>query len=385
MTIEYKNFEFKKSSLDEDGEYYYFEGYASTFGNEDSGKDVVVKGAFIDSLKSQTPKVLWQHNPNNPIGLCLSAKEDDEGLFVKAKLPKFVTLSNDAGGLIKCGAINSMSIGFTVNDYSIKDGVRYLKSLTLWEFSPVTFPMNSNAQITDIKGVTPFQDLPLAPRDTKWDGAAADKRIRKYADVEDAPNAKYKKAFMWVDSENDDKFGSYKLPYADVIDGKLQAIPQAIISIAGVLNGARGGTDIPDADQEKIKNIVKKYYSKMDMDAPFGKNDDIEMEEMLNAEGLIESFSCMKDIENFLKNPAPLSKNDRKILISKIKSFSGLRDVSKEVKVNIDSEIEGRDVSDALNPNSQVNKSVIDNLNLVIKLLSGENDVNRNARDKQQS
>ena len=42
-------FEIKKTNEDE--KYFTFSGYASTFGNRDRGGDVVVKGAFIESLK----------------------------------------------------------------------------------------------------------------------------------------------------------------------------------------------------------------------------------------------------------------------------------------------------------------------------------------------
>ena len=45
--------------------------------------------------------------------------------------------------------------------------------------------------------VTAFQDLPLADRDRSWDGDAAEKRVRKWADAEDEPNQKYRDAHVW--------------------------------------------------------------------------------------------------------------------------------------------------------------------------------------------
>ena len=44
--------------------------------------------------------------------------------------------------------------------------------------------------------VTEFQDLPVADRDRKWDGGAADKRVRAWADAQDEPNEKDRDAHV---------------------------------------------------------------------------------------------------------------------------------------------------------------------------------------------
>jgi hypothetical protein len=54
--------------------------------------------------------------------------------------------------------------------------------------------------------VSAFQDYPLADRDREWDGAAAEKRVRKWASAEDEPNQKYRDAHVWYDSQNKDNF-----------------------------------------------------------------------------------------------------------------------------------------------------------------------------------
>jgi len=107
-------------------------------------------------------------------------------------------------------------------------------------------------------------DLPLADRARAWDAAAADKRVQDYAGGSDNMDwAKYAKAFFYVDPEKKELLGGYKLQFADVIDGTLTAIPRGIFAVAGILNGARGGADIPDADAETIKGKVAAYYSRM--------------------------------------------------------------------------------------------------------------------------
>ena len=111
--------------------------------------------------------------------------------------------------------------------------------------------------------VTSFQDLPLADRDREWDGGAAEKRVRKWADAQDEPNQKYRDAHVWYDSDNKDNFTAYKLLIADVIGGKLEAVPRGVMAAGGIMNGARGGVDLPKQDIDRVKSHLAKYYKKM--------------------------------------------------------------------------------------------------------------------------
>ena len=117
--------------------------------------------------------------------------------------------------------------------------------------------------------VRSFQDLPLADRDREWDGSEAEDRVRHWAGAEDGPNEKYRDAFVWYDGENKDNFTAYKLPIADVIDDELMAVPRAVMSAAGVVDGARGGIDVPDDEVGRIKSHLAKYYRKMDDQPPW--------------------------------------------------------------------------------------------------------------------
>jgi hypothetical protein len=117
--------------------------------------------------------------------------------------------------------------------------------------------------------VTSYQDLPLADRERDWDGAAAEKRVRRWAGAEDEPNEKYRSAHVWYDSKNKDNFTGYKLLIADVVNGKLVAVPRGVMSAAGVMQGARGGADLPSGDIDRVKNHLAKYYRKMNEAAPW--------------------------------------------------------------------------------------------------------------------
>lgn len=115
--------------------------------------------------------------------------------------------------------------------------------------------------------VTAFQDLPLADRDRSWDGDAAEKRVRRWAGATEEPNAKYRDAHVWYDNDKKDNFTAYKLLIADVVDGRLRAVPRGVMAAAAVMQGSRGGIDMPQADIERVKSHLAKYYDKMD-DAP---------------------------------------------------------------------------------------------------------------------
>lgn len=119
--------------------------------------------------------------------------------------------------------------------------------------------------------VTSFQDLPLADRDREWDGAAAEKRVRTWAGAEDGPNEKYRDAHLWYDADSKDNFTAYKLLIADVVDGDLRAVPRGVMAAAAVMQGSRGGVDLPHKDIDRVKSHLAKYYRKMDDTAPWDR------------------------------------------------------------------------------------------------------------------
>lgn len=120
--------------------------------------------------------------------------------------------------------------------------------------------------------VTSFQDLPLTDRDREWDGDAAEKRVRTWAGAEDGPNQKYRDAHIWYDADSKDNFTAYKLLVADVVDGRLKAVPRAVMAAGNIMQGARGGIDIPAKDVDRVKSHLAKYYSKMGDEAPWQRD-----------------------------------------------------------------------------------------------------------------
>ena len=104
---------------------------------------------------------------------------------------------------------------------------------------------------------------PLASRSRGWDSDGAIQRVRNFTNSTESPSESYKQAFMYCDYENQDNFTAYKLPYLDVIDGRLKAVPKAIFAIASVLRGGRGGVNIPQEYRSRVERLVNRYYRKM--------------------------------------------------------------------------------------------------------------------------
>ncbi|GAA3873005.1 HK97 family phage prohead protease [Celeribacter arenosi] len=140
------------------------EGYASLFGIKDTGGDVVQKGAYARSLstlsqKGRRVKMLWQHDPAQPIGIWDEVHEDAKGLFVKGRLLTELQQGREAVALIEAGAIDGLSIGYrTLRAQKDQKGARLLSELELWEVSLVTFPMLPEARlVAEAKGADPSE------------------------------------------------------------------------------------------------------------------------------------------------------------------------------------------------------------------------------------
>jgi HK97 family phage prohead protease len=133
-----------------------FEGYASLFGREDKGRDIIMPGAFGASLAQRGPaeiRMLFQHDPAQPIGVWESVREDARGLHVRGRLIEDVARAREILALLRCGALDGLSIGFNTRK-AVRDartGHRRIYEIDLWEISIVTFPMLSSAKITTVK------------------------------------------------------------------------------------------------------------------------------------------------------------------------------------------------------------------------------------------
>lgn len=148
-----------------------FIGYASVFGNKDSYGDVVIKGAFANTLAEWERKgvpipLLWGHNTADPdfnLGEIIEATEDDRGLKVHGKLDMESPKSAQTYRLLKSGRVNQMSFAYHVvdgayiqpegDDKTWRDAYYELRELDLYEVSIVPIGANQETEILAVKAI----------------------------------------------------------------------------------------------------------------------------------------------------------------------------------------------------------------------------------------
>lgn len=288
------------------------EGYAAVFGNVDRAGERILPGAFTnldDFVKSGTLAV--GHDWGG-IGVATidSATQDDHGLRIIATwLP-----TADAQEVRKActerlrrGKKIGMSIGYEVKSDQFVDGVRELKSIELYEVSLVMVPANPEAAVLSAKALketSAYQDYPVV--DVEWDRDASENRWREFTGSEEEPSDTYRRRFFWYDESANDNFGSYKLPFVDIQDGKPVAVRGAITAAAAAVMGARGGVDIPEADIPAVKAHIARYYAKIDLTPPWEVEKSARPDGFRLADHLSAAITVMTELAERLEGLASL-------------------------------------------------------------------------------
>lgn len=125
----------------------------------------------------------------------------------------------------------------------------------------------------ELRGAVAFKKTPADDSDT-WDADAARGRLAKWASSDGSGDkdkidwSKYAQGFAWVDPEQKENFGGYKLPHHDVKDGKLVSVWGGVQGAMNALLGGRGGTNIPEGDRKAVYNHLVKEYKLHGKEAP---------------------------------------------------------------------------------------------------------------------
>ena len=53
------------------------------------------------------------------------------------------------------------------------------------------------------------------------------------------------------------------------INGQIRAVPRGFMAAAAVMQGSRGGVDLPAKDIDRVKSHLAKYYDKLGESAPW--------------------------------------------------------------------------------------------------------------------
>jgi HK97 family phage prohead protease len=149
------------------------EGYASLFGEVDQARDMVMPGAFAQTLKARGLRripMLFQHDPSEPVGVWLEITEDWRGLRARGRLIPDVMRARELLSLIKAGAIDGLSIGYRTVRGQIdpKSRVRRLYQVDLWEISIVTFPLLNGARVSSVKEAAPKPSRLREAAEAEW-------------------------------------------------------------------------------------------------------------------------------------------------------------------------------------------------------------------------
>lgn len=148
-----------------------FEGRASTFGSVDSYADVVVPGAYRDTIPEFLSRgfIGWGHDWREPVGIVTAAEERADGLYVSGQFHS-TDLAQQARTIarerVAAGKFMGLSIGYEAEAWEMRqveqpvrnawgeftDKVRALTKIKLFEVSLVLIPAESQAGVTTIKG-----------------------------------------------------------------------------------------------------------------------------------------------------------------------------------------------------------------------------------------
>ncbi len=241
----------------------------------------------------KNPVLLWAHNAGltaaqPPIGKVTKVWLDGvrkKRLMFSAKFDLQDSFAADIYRKFKEGFLNAFSVGFQPLE---RDDNTYTRS-ELLEISAVPVPANPEAlnilrsmepvdweelyplkadkevKAEEDKAAVPFKAFPLMAEETDWDASAAKKRVKEWAGDD---WGKFKKAFAWVNDEDAEKMGSYKLPHHDVVDGELKTNWRGVSAAMAVLLGGRGGVDVTDEEKKAIYNHLKKHYAEFEKEVP---------------------------------------------------------------------------------------------------------------------
>lgn len=179
----------EKSSVIE-GHAAVFDSWSETLGGIFPFKEIVRKGAFIDTIRADDIRALFNHDPNFVLGRnragTLELIEDEVGLSVRITPPN-TSWARDLQASIRRGDISQMSIGFIVekDKWSTQDGidVREIRKVKLYDVSPVTFPAYTATDV-GVRAMQEYDGYKAEQRSKAEEQESAARRAKEQARLE---------------------------------------------------------------------------------------------------------------------------------------------------------------------------------------------------------
>lgn len=153
----------------------------------DSVNDIIVPGAYKNTLKKRNPKGVWSHDTNIPVAKTLRVEELMPGdprlpmdligknagaLLVRMQFNLNTTRGRDAFHDVQFfGPEQEWSIGYSVGESKSvtdsKTGIRKINELELYEYSPVIFGAAPHTRTLNVKTIDDFIEEKAKPEDVK--------------------------------------------------------------------------------------------------------------------------------------------------------------------------------------------------------------------------
>lgn len=214
--LEYKNIPADENSItDIDEKKGIVTGYFSVFGNIDSDRDVITKGAYKKTLTENFRRVkhLYQHDPFQPLSGTnkgnLVVREDAKGLYFESTISQ-TSWGRDAIQLYADGVIDEQSVGFQTVKSVDREKYREITEIKLWEGSAVTWAANDLAQTSGVKS---YSDVNLLSK-------------RMDTVLKSLRNGKYENEDIFDQLEF--YFKQLQQNYIDLLKQSTQPAPQAV-------------------------------------------------------------------------------------------------------------------------------------------------------------
>lgn len=108
-----------------------------------------------------------------------------------------------------------------------------------------------------------WRKFAIADRDQ---GFNADQAIARIQQASAGSVETFNMAFLWrSDTGPPNNKNSYRLPIADVINGRYTLVPHAVFTAAAILQGAHGGLEgvVGEPEKKKLRSVVSEIYTRL--------------------------------------------------------------------------------------------------------------------------
>ena len=275
------------------------EAFVNSMGEIDSDGDVIDPDAFQNSIMMNMPvTVLSGHDSSKIIGKVLDAHSVQKGdgtarLYNRIQFNLETQIGREAFSNVSGGYVDQWSVGFNIPDGGseiIQEGntaIRLIKDVDWVEVSSVIRGASPNTTTIsakeDNKTAIPYRATETT--DVAWNGPRTVAAIPN-----DAGRRVLRQMFAYVDSEEDpNSKGSYKFPHHVWDGGVGDANIRACRAGIAALNGARGGTTIPESDRIGVYRHLRRHLEAADTEAP----------ELLNSQDADEELERRRRRRNY--------------------------------------------------------------------------------------